>query len=66
MTKVIAYIQKPVVGNSQHHIQNTQHFKKQIKDVTLGPGQCITSYDVTDLSTSVSVVPAFNIVQNKL
>ena len=62
---VIAGILKTLVGRSQLHMHNTQHFKEQIKDIILGLEECITSCDVTALLTLVPVAPALNIVQNK-
>ena len=65
VAKIIEDILKPLGGKSQHHIQNTQHFVEQIKDITLGPGECITSYDITTIFTSIPVNPVFNIVKKK-
>ena len=49
VAKAIAGILKPLVGRSQHHAHNTQHFIEQIKDVTW---ELVTnSYDVTALFT---------------
>ena len=53
VAKEIAGILQSLEGKSQHHPQNTQHFVEQIKDITLEPGECITSYDATTLFTLV-------------
>ena len=39
---------------------------KQIKHITLGPGECLSSYDVSSLFTSVPVDPAPNIIKDLL
>ena len=39
---------------------------EQIKDIPLGLGEFITSYDILALSTSVPVAPVLNIDQKKL
>ena len=49
---------KPLVGKSPHHINTTQNFIEQVKHITLAPGECLSSYDVSALFTSVPVDPA--------
>ena len=44
-----------------HHIQSTKDFVKRVSKVTLLPGECLCSYDVTTLFTSVPIDPALNI-----
>ena len=43
-----------------------QCFIESIKDIKLQPGECVTSYDVTALFTSVPVDKALNIIHDKL
>ena len=57
---------KPLVGKSLHHINSTQDFVEQIKNVTFLPGGCLSSYDVTALFTSVPVDPALGIIKDLL
>ena len=64
-SKELARILKLLVGRSSHHVQNTQDFIQQIKGIHLQPDQCIMSYDVKALLTSVPIQPAINII-NKL
>ena len=59
-------ILQPLVGKSQYHIQNAQNFVEFIKDITLQPGKCITSFDITVLFMSVPVEPDLDIIKNKL
>ena len=63
--KELARILKPFVG-SNHHVQNTRDFLEQIKDVRLRDGDCIISYDVTSLFTSVPIKPVLEIIQQRL
>ena len=65
-SKELARILKPPVGRSQHHVQNTQDFIQQIKGTHLQPDQCIMSYDVKSLFTSVPIQPAINIIKKLL
>ena len=57
---------KPLVGKSLHHINSTQDFVKQVKSVTLLPGECLSSYDVSVLFTSVPVGPGLGIIKDLL
>ena len=66
VAKELAKILKPLVGKSPHHINSTQDFVEQVKHITLDPGECLSSYDVSALFTSVPVVPALNIIKDLL
>ena len=66
MARELAKIIKPLVGTSEHHVNNTKEFADKIKKTKLEEGECITSYDVTPLFTSVPVSSAFEIIKNKL
>ena len=57
---------KPLVGKSPHHIQSTGDFVTKTKRLTLQPGECLPSYDVTSLFTSVPIDPALNIINDIL
>ena len=57
LTKIL----KSLVGKSSHHINSTQDFVEQIKCITLAPGACLSSYDVSALFTSVPVDPALRV-----
>ena len=66
VAKELAKILKPLVGKSPHHINSTQDFVEQAKDITLVPGECLSSYGVSALFTSVPVDPALNIIKDLL
>ena len=51
---------------SPHHIHSTQDFVKQANKVTVQPGECLISYNVTALFTSVPVDPALGIIKGLL
>ena len=53
--KELSRILKPLVGSSIHHVQNTRDFVEQLKEVRLQQGECIISYDVAALFTSVPI-----------
>ena len=58
VAKELAKILKPLVGKSPHHINSTQDFVEQVKHITLAPGECFSSYNVSALFTSVPIDPA--------
>ena len=66
ITKELSHIIKPLVGQSQHHLKNTQHFIQQLQGKRLEPGGVITSFDVKALYTSVPVQPSIQIVKQRL
>ena len=63
---IIARILKPLVGKSMYHIHNTQDFIQQIKDIKLQKDQCMVSFDVKALFTSVPINPAINTIKKLL
>ena len=50
VAKELAKIFKPLVGKSPHHINSTQDFVEQVRHITLAPGECLSSDDVSALS----------------
>ena len=54
------------MGNSPHHIQSTGDFVSKAKKFTLQTGECLASYDVTSLFTSVPIDPALDIIKELL
>ena len=66
VAKELAEILKPLVGKSPHHIHSTQDFVEQAKHFKLESGECLSSYDVSALFTSVPIDPALNIIKDLL
>ena len=64
--KELAKILKPLVGKCPHHINSTHNFVEQVKHITLAPGECLSSYDVSALFTCIPVYPAINIIKDLL
>ena len=54
------------VGSTEHYVNNSREFIEEIKKTKLEEGECITSYDVSALFTSVPVPSALDIINNKL
>ena len=66
VAKELAKILKPLVDKSPHHINSTQDFVEQARQFKLEPGECLSSYDVSALFTSVPIDPALNIIKDLL
>ena len=64
--KELARILKPLVGSSPYQVQNSRDFIQQIKDIKLEEDQCIMSYDVKALFTSVLIQPAIDVIRKRL
>ena len=64
VAKELVKILKPLVGKSPHHINSTQDFVEQVKHITQVPGECLSSYDVSALFTSVPIDPALKIIKD--
>ena len=46
---------RPLVEHSSPQIRNIQDFVEQVKSIRIEEGECIISYDMKDLFTSVTV-----------
>ncbi|XP_072046795.1 uncharacterized protein [Amphiura filiformis] len=61
-----ADILSPLIGNTEHHITNSQTFVERIKDLKLEPDESIVSFDVSALFTSITVNEAITVVRELL
>ena len=66
VSKELARIIKPLVGSTEHHVNNSKEFIEEIKKMKLEEGECITSYDVSALFTSIPIPSALDIINSKL
>ena len=64
--KELARILKLLMGNSPYQVQNSRDFIQQIQDIKLQEDQCIMSYDVKALFTSVPIQPAIDVIKKML
>ena len=65
-SKKLSRIPKPLLGKSPYHIQNSQDFIQQIQGIQLQPNQCMVSFDVKALFTSVPIQPTITIIKKLL
>ena len=66
VAKELARILKPLTGNNNHQVLNSKEFADDIKKIKLEEGECIISYDVAALFTSIPVKSALEVVKKKL
>ena len=66
VAKELTKILKPLAGKSPHHINSTHDFVEQIKHINLAPGECLSSYAVSALFTSVPVHPTLKVIKDLL
>ena len=59
--KELSKILKPLVGNTPYSVRNTKDFIHSIQNIRLQDDECMVSYDVEALFTSVPVKPAIAI-----
>ena len=57
---------KPLAGNTIHQVNNSKEFAEDIKKIKLEERECIMSYDVAALFTSIPVKPAIEVIKKKL
>ena len=53
-------------GVAKELAQNPKTIVEQVKQIRLEPGECLSSYDVSPLFTSVLIDPALNIIKDLL
>ena len=66
LARFVAGIMSPLVGQTEHHITNTQVFVEKIHDLKLDPDESIVSCDVSALFTSIPVKEALEVVKELL
>ena len=66
VAKELSRILKPLVGNSSHHVNNSKEFAEEIRNIKLERGECLTSFDVTALYTSIPVAEAIEVIKRRL
>ena len=65
-SKELARILKPLAGDQLSGSRTPMDFVQQVKNIRLQPQECIVSYDVKALFTSVPIKPAIKIIKQLL
>ena len=66
ISKHLSSILAPLVGNTQHHIKNSQDLTNKVRETTLDPDKTMVSYDVTSLFTCILTQKAVKMVKKCL
>ena len=66
LASFLAKILGPLVGKSEHHVQNSADFVNKIKDIRVEEDEIITSYDVCSLFTCIPPKEAISVVREAL
>ena len=64
--KELSRILKPLVGRSTHHVRNNQDFIHSIEEITVEPEECMMSFNVKALFTSIPIQPTLKIIKKLL
>ena len=65
-SKELARILKPLVGRSPYHVHNNQDLLEDLRSLKLEKDECLMSFDVKALLTSVPIQPAIHVIQKLL
>ena len=64
--KELSKILKLLVGKSSNHVKNNMDFLQSLEGIQLQPEECMVSFDVEALFTSVPIEPAISIIKKHL
>ena len=64
--KELVRILKTLVCESIYHGNNSKKFTDEIRNTKIEEGECITSFDVTALFTSLPVISALEVIKDRL
>ena len=64
--KELSRILKLLVGRSSHHVKNNHDFIHSLEEIRLKPEECMMSFDVKALFTSIPIQPALKIIKKLL
>ena len=65
-SKELARILKPLVGRSPYHVHSNQDLLEDLRSLKLEKDECLMSFDVKALFTSIPIQPAINVIQKLL
>ena len=66
VAKELTRILKPLTGNTIHHVNKSMEFVDDIKKIKLEKEECIISYHVSAIFTSILVKSAIEVSKKKI
>ena len=66
LSRSLADLLQPLVGNTDHFVKNSKHLVESLKDEVIGEGEMFVSYDVVSLFTNTPVSEAMEIIRGRL
>jgi len=66
LSKHLAHILSPLVGNTPSHVKNSTKFAEFISQQSVAPGEILLSFDVVSLFTNVQVELACRVAEERL
>ena len=64
--KELSRILKPLVGRSTHHVRNNQDFIHSLEEIKVESEECMMSFDVKALFTSIPIQPTLKVIKKLL
>ena len=62
----LADLLNPLMGQTEHHLQNSKDLKKKLEDVQLQEGEILISHDIVSLFTNVPIQESLNVIRSRL
>ena len=63
VAKYLAKVLSPPVGKTEHHVQNSKDFVRDVREIRIEPDEELWSYDVSSLFTSVPVNKVLEVIR---
>ena len=62
----LADLLNPLMGQTEHHLQNSKDLKKKLENVQLKEGEILISHDIVSLFTNVPIQESLNVIRSRL
>ena len=62
----LAMVLSPLIRKTEHHVQNSNEFAKEVQEIKFEPDEELQSYDVSALFMSVPIDKVLKVIKAKL